>query len=223
MSRKPLSGMEGLGSTDVRAAALVEAQEAVSSAGDSDARTLAQEQAERCGVAGGAPGSSANGKPERAGGAQIDTVEGAVDLQRGGQPTRTARKVQEAGSVPMLFHPRDTFERLKSADEHAAADSRNFGGDVEHEVIAIAEVNVGMATAQEHGAIARRWTTKVMGGRVTLRVSLGFDNASSQARAVKFPHDDLADQEAGERHGVRGQCSASQKAEGDRCLAGRER
>jgi hypothetical protein len=51
-------------------------------------------------------------------------------------------------------------------------------------VIAIAKVDVGVAAAQKHGAVARGRATKVVGGRIPLWISLSFDNAPAQADAV---------------------------------------
>jgi hypothetical protein len=42
----------------------------------------------------------------------------------------------------------------------------------------------------------------VVGGRVALRICLGFDDAAAQALTGEFADDDFADEEAGEGDGI---------------------
>jgi hypothetical protein len=116
--------------------------------------------------------------------------------------------------LAMLLHLGNALEGFEGADEDTAADSGDFGGDVEHEVVAVAEIDVGVAAAQEHGAIARGGSAKVVGGGIALRISLGFYDAAAEAGAGEFADYDFADQEAGEGHGVGGEFSAAEAADG---------
>jgi hypothetical protein len=95
----------------------------------------------------------------------------------------------------MNFHLVLAFQRFQSADEHAPAHAGYFGGDVEHEMVAVAEINVGMAPAQKHRTIARRRPNEVVRRGIASRISLGLDNATAQASSRQLAHDDFADQE----------------------------
>jgi len=96
-----------------------------------------------------------------------------------------------------MLHLLNAVQGLEGADEDAAADSTDFGTNVEHEVVAITEIDVGVAAAQKHGAIARGRTAKVVRGGIALRIGLGFDDAAAEAGAGKFANDDFADEKAG--------------------------
>jgi hypothetical protein len=196
------SGTEAKGTADEGVAALVKAEQAVGGAGDADAAALAEEKP--AGGRGGGVGGGEGGEPEGAGSAEVGAVEGAINAEGSGQAAGAAGEVQEVLGVAVKLHLRDAVDGLKSADEDAAADSGDFGTDVEHEMVAIAEIDVGVAAAEEHGASARGGAAKVVGGGVTLGVSLGFDDAAAEARSGEFADDDFADQEAGQGDGVGG-------------------
>jgi hypothetical protein len=115
----------------------------------------------------------------------------------------------------MLLHLRDAFEGLEGADQDTAADSRDFRADVEHEMVAVAEVDVSVAAPKEHGAIARSGSAEVMSGGIALRVGLGFDDPTAELSASEFPHDNLTDEEAGEGDGVRGELGAAEAPDGN--------
>ena len=105
----------------------------------------------------------------------------------------------------MLLHLGDALEGFEGADQDAAADPGDFGAHVEHEVVAIAEIDVGVAAAKKHGAIARGGSAKVVRGGVALGVSFGFDDATAKAGAGEFADDDFANKKAGQSDGVRGE------------------
>src|SRR5712671_3496200 len=103
-----------------------------------------------------------------------------------------------------MLHLLNTLKRFERTDQNAAADSGDFRANVEHEVVAIAEIDVGVAAAEEHGPIARRWTAKVVRGGIALRIGLGFHDATAEAGSGEFADYDFADEEARQRHGVGG-------------------
>ena len=122
--------------------------------------------------------------------------------------------------MAVLLHLRDALEGFEGPDENAATDSGNFGADIEHEVVAIAEIDVGVAAAKEHGAIARGESAKVVRGGIALRVGFGFDDATAKAGAGELANDNFADQEAGQGDRVRRQLGAAEAADGDGSFAG---
>jgi hypothetical protein len=211
--------VEASRATDERAATLIEAKEAVGGSGDADARALPEDD----GPAGfgRAPAQAADGtEPKRAGSAEIRGIEGAVDAQSGGEASRAAREVEQAGSFTLPLHLRDTLKGLERADQDAAADSDRFRADVEHEVIAIAEIDVGVASAEKHGAIARGGAAKVVSGRIALWVGFCFHDTAAKPGAGEFADDNFADEKAGQRDGVRRQLGAAEAPDGNGSFAG---
>src|SRR5260370_856039 len=100
---------------------------------------------------------------------EVCAVEGAVNAQSGGEAARTAREIEQAGGLAVALHLPDARERFERAEQDAAADSGDFRADVEHEMIAVVEIDVGVATAEKHGAIAGGGAPKGMSGGVGRR------------------------------------------------------
>ena len=92
-----------------------------------------------------------------------------------------------------MLHLFDALQRFKRADEDPAANSGDFRTHVEHEVVPITEIDVGVAAAKKHGAIARSRTAEVVRGGIALRVGFGFHDAATEAEAGEFADDDFAD------------------------------
>jgi hypothetical protein len=102
------------------------------------------------------------------------------------------------------------FERLKRADQHPASHVRELRGDIEHEMIAVGEVDVSVTAAEKHGAVARGGSPKMMGGGIARRIGFGFDDAAHQPATGEFANHDLADEEAGEGDCIRRQLRAAE-------------
>ena len=120
----------------------------------------------------------------------------------------------------MLLHLGDALKGFEGADEDAAADSGDFGAHVEHKVVAIAEIDVGVAAAKEHGAIARGGSAKVVGGGIALRIGFGFDDPAAKSAAGELANHNFADEKAGEGDRVRGELGAAEAADGYGSFAG---
>jgi len=203
MSRKPGSGAEAGWTADEGAAALVKAEKAVGGAGDANAGAFAEQQG-AAGLRRRRARTNNGAQPERAGSTEVGTVERAVDVESRGEASRTAGEIEQAGGLAVMLHLLNAVQGFERADQNAAADSRDFGANVEHEVVAIAEIDVGVAAAQKHGAIARRWAAEVVRGGIALRIGFGFYDAAAEAAAKQFANDDFADEEPRQRDGVRG-------------------
>ena len=211
--------MEGPRAADEKAAARIEAKEAVGGSGDADARAFAEDDGPP--GLGSGPARAADGaEPERAGSAEIRGIERAVDAQSGGEAPRAAREVEQAGGFTMLFHLRDTLKGLECADQDAAADADSFRADVEHEVIAIAEIDVGVASAKKHGAVARGGAAKMVSGGIALWIRLRFHDTAAKPGAGEFADDNFADEKAGQRDSVPRQLGAAEAADGNGSFAG---
>ena len=105
--------------------------------------------------------------------------------------------------MAVLLHLRDALEGFEGPDEDAAADSGDFGADIEHKVVAVAEIDVGVAAGKEHRAIARCGSAKVVRGGIARRVGFGFDDATAKVGAGKLANDNFADKKAGQGDRVR--------------------
>jgi uncharacterized protein len=230
---------------DERATALVKAKEAVCGAGDADARAFAEDyggvgtgsgdrgarsrdRTARNGcptvigaavVAGGGAGGD-RAEPERARGAEVGAIEGAVDAQGGGEASGPAGEVEEARGFAMPLHLGDALEGLEGANQNATADTGDFRANVEHKVVAVAEIDVGVAAAKKHGAVARGRSAKMVRGGIALRIGLGFDDATAKPAAGEFADDNFADEKAGQRDRVRGKFGAAEAPHGNGSFGG---
>ena len=149
-------------------------------------------------------------EPKRSRSAEIDAIDPPVDLECGGQAAGSAGEIEKAGGCSVLLHLLDAIDGFQRADQYAAPYSGNFARDIEHKMIAVAKIDVGMAASQKHRLIARRRPPKVMGGGIARGIGFGFDDAPSHSARRKLANDDLADQEARERDGSGRQFAASQ-------------
>jgi hypothetical protein len=190
------SGVQARSATEESAPAFIEAQEAMCGFRDSDAATDAHAHAaievEVFGV--GMARRSDFAEPQWAGGAEVDAIDPAVDVQSLGQTARAASEVVEFVGAAAALHFGDAFERFECANQDAATYSGRFGAYIEHEVVAIGEVDVGVAGAQEHGRCARSRTAVVVGGRITWWVGFGLYNAAGHSEAGEVANDDLTDE-----------------------------
>ena len=149
-------------------------------------------------------------EPKRSRRTEIDAIDPPVDLEGRGQAAGSAGEVEKAGGRSVLLHLLDAIDGLQRADQDAAPHSGNFAADIEHKVIAIAKIDVGVAASQKHRLGARRWPSKVMRGGIAWGIGFGFDDAPGHSARRKLANDDLADQEARERDGSGRQFAASQ-------------
>jgi hypothetical protein len=207
-------------SADKRAAAFVEAQQTVRGLTDAntgrDAKLVVLSLIGPINAGAGSAGPSSYGaEPKRAGRAKIRAIEPAIDLQGLSQTPGAACQVKQTQDATMDLHLFDAFQGLQGANQDPAADARKLAADIEHKVIAVAEINVGVAATQKHGAGARRWPAKMMGGWVLRGISLGFDDTTGQPIRPKFADDDFANQGASQGNCRDGELATAEAANRD--------
>ena len=209
------SGAEAGGAADEGIAALVEAERLVGSASDADARAYAEIVLPR--GFGGAWNGYSGGRtnPEGARRAEVNGVEAAVNLQSGGQAAGTPGEIENPGGSAVELHLLEALERLEGADQDSAADAGKLAAHVEHKMIAVAEINIGMSAAQEHRTSARSGSAKMMRGWIAGRIRFGLDDATGNSAGGEFADDDLADQEARQCNGACGKLGAMKAANVD--------
>ncbi len=194
---------EALGAADKGIAALVKAKELISGTGNADAD----------GFSDGANGMAGFAQPERAGGAEVEAVVAAIDLKSGGEASGAAGEIEKPGGLAMALHELDAFERFEGADEDCGGDSGRLAHDIEHEVRAIVEKNVGVARREVHRTDARSRAAEVMSGGIAGRIGFRFHNAAAEASRGEIVDDDPSDKEASEIDGVRWKFSAAKAAD----------
>ena len=95
-------------------------------------------------------------EPQRAGPAEVDPVQPAIDLKRFAQPSRAPRQISQARSTPrfrsMIATP--MVGSIALIRTPAPMPSR-LARDVEHERDAIGEIDIGVPALEEKRAVAR--------------------------------------------------------------------
>ncbi len=154
-------------------------------------------------------------QPERAGSAEVEAVVATVDLKSGSEAPGAAGEIEEPGGLAMALHELDAFERFEGTDEDCGGDSGRLAHDIEHEVRAIVEKNVGVAGGEVHRADARSGAAEMMSGGIAGRIGLRFHNAAAEAARGEIVDDNSSDEEASEIDGVRWKLSAAEAADGE--------
>src|ERR1700678_3759738 len=115
----------------------------------------------------------------------------------------------------MALHPLASFERLQAAQEASFADALALAGNIQHVVIAVDEVHVGVATVEKKGFVTRREAAKSVRGCVADDISFRFDDASAQSHMRQIVNQRLADKKTGEFDGLDGKLAAMEAADAD--------
>lgn len=90
------------------------------------------------------------------------------------------------GLLAAAVHVGKAFERLRGADQDGRGNPLRVGDDVEHEVIAVGEVDIRVPRRAEHGLVATRArAVRVAGGVIRGSVGFGFDDAATEVPANK--------------------------------------
>src|SRR5215472_6273272 len=142
-------------------------------------------------------------QPQRTRCRQIHAIVLPCDTHRRRQPSRSARQVQQAFRSAVLLHHRDAIEWLECANQNRRRRPFRFAHHVEHEVIAIVEVHVGVSTRQIHRPNPRRQPAKMMSGRITWRIRFILDDAPAHSSFWQLAHHHFADQVPRQRQRVR--------------------
>ena len=119
----------------------------------------------------------------------------------------------------MALHQCNAFERLDGADENGRGGSFWLADDVEHEMRAVVEEDIGVTGSKIHRADSRSRTAEVVARRIAGRIGFDFYNAGAKTARGEIVHDNLANQEAREFDGVLWKFRALQTTERE-CLAG---
>jgi hypothetical protein len=199
ISATPRREEETLRAADKGVSTLIEPEELIGGAGNPDAHSFSDRP----------DGMADFAQPERAGSAKVEAIVAAVDLEGGGEASGPACEIENSSGLAMALHEFDAFERLEGADKDRGGDSGGLADDIEHEVRAVIEKDVGVAGREIHRANARSWPAEVMSGRIARRIGLCFHDATAEAARREIVHDDFPDEEASELDGVMRKFGAS--------------
>jgi len=158
-----------LGTADERVASLVEAEELIGRPRDADSNGFADEPG----------GMLRRAEPQCAGSAKVEAVVAAVDLKSGGKTAGASRKIENPCGLAVLLHECDAIERFKRADEDSCSGPGRFADNIEHEVRAVVEENVGVTGGQIHRANTRRGSSEMMACGIAGRICFRFYNAAA--------------------------------------------
>ena len=135
-------------------------------------------------------------KPKRALRAEVSAVVAAPDLECGSKAPRAAREIEKPVALAVALHKLDALERFERSDENGRGDSGALAHDIEHEVRAIIEKNIGVARGEIHRANTRSRAAKVMSGGVARRIGFRFHDAPAEAAPGEIVDDNFPDEEA---------------------------
>jgi len=155
-------------------------------------------------------GMVAFAEPKRAPGAEVKTVVTAVDLKRGGKAAGTAGEIKRPSGLAVLAHYLQPIQWFERPDEYGRGDSSRLAHDIEHEVRAVVEKNVGMARRKIHRTNARSRATEMMSGGIAGRIGFRFDDAAAEAASGEVADDNFSDEEARQLDGISRKFSAKE-------------
>jgi len=136
----------------------------------------------------------------------------AVYLKGGGKPSGAASKIKRPSGLAMALHEFDAIEGFERADENRCGDSSGLTHDIQHEVRAVIEKNVGVAGSEIHRANARSRAPEMVPGRIAGRIRFRFHDAAAQPARRKIVDDDFSNKKAGELDSVRRKGGATKGA-----------
>ena len=158
-------------------------------------------------------GMVAFAEPKRTLGAEVKTIVTAVDLKRGGKAAGTAGEIKKPSGLAVLAHDLEAIKWFERPDEYGRGDSSRLAHDVEHEVRAVVEKNVGMAGRKIHRANARSGAAEMMSGGIAGRIGFCFDDAAAETAGGEFADDDFSDEEARQLDGISRKFSPTESAD----------
>jgi len=178
--------VEALGAADEGTAEFVETEDTIGVFCDADADAFA----DWAGLA------DCRAQPERAFAAdQVQSIELAVYAKCGSYPPGPSRQIEYLVCVAGALHEVYAFERLDGANQYPRANSLLATRNIQHEMISVTKINVGVAALEEKRFVARGEAAEGMGGSVANEIGFRFDDSSTEAALWDFVHERFADEE----------------------------
>jgi len=138
-----------------------------------------------------------------------------IDLKSGREAPGAAGEIEKPGGLAVALHELEALQRFEGPNEDRRGGSHGLAHDIEHEVCAIVEKNVGVAMGEIHRTNARSRAAEVMSGGITGRIGFRFHDAAAEASRGEIVDDDSSDKEASETDSVGGKVGAAETANGE--------
>src|SRR5215813_1420462 len=119
------------------------------------------------------------------------TVMGIRDRQRLAQPSRSGAKKPFVMDATAATHDREALSRHQGANQDRAGAALRFADEIDAPVDAIGAVDIHMAWRSEHHSIAGGRSPKAVRRRVSVVISLNFDDRSADAVGKKYCADQI--------------------------------
>jgi hypothetical protein len=130
-------------------------------------------------------------------GAQINTIEPAVNAQRLAQFRGAVGQVARYCDRPFLLHEHFAMHRLKCPDQHRFRYAGGTAHGIDAEVITVNQVHVAVAGRAEHDSISGSWSRRPVTGRVVAEVGFRFDDDAGAWSVGGVAHQPMAEQRRG--------------------------
>jgi len=196
---------KAFGTANEGIATLVEAKELIGGASNADAD----------GFPDGPDGMACFAQPERSGGAEVEAVVAAVDLKSGGEASGSTREIKKPGGPAVALQELDAIQGFEGANEDCGGGSGRLAHDIEHEVRAIVEENIGMTGAEIHRTDARSRAAEMMSGGIARRIRFRFHDTAAEAARREIVDDDFSDEETSEPDSFGRKFGAAKAADGE--------
>ena len=115
--------------------------------------------------------------------------------------------------LAVALHKLDALERFERSDENGRGDSGALAHNIEHEVRAIIEKNIGVARGEIHRANTRSRSAKVMSGGIAGRIGFRFHDAPAETARGEIVDDNFSDEEVRQLDGISRKLSATETAD----------
>lgn len=159
-------------------------------------------------------GPQRRSKPEGPPRGEVDSIEAPVNSKCRCEPSRSAREIFQIPRPPVILHQFDPLDWLDSPDEHSFARAVVPSRNIQHEMIAVCEIDIRMAAFKIKRKIARSGPAKCVCCGIPGKVSLRLHNAPGKPASRKLAHKRLADQKTRERLRVERKLQAAKPANG---------
>lgn len=135
--------------------------------------------------------------------AQVNAIQPAIDAERLAKFGRATGQITKFADRSLMAHERFPEQRFDRSHQHGLGDAGGAADGIDAKMVAINEVNVGVAGWSEHDAIPRRRTRCGMASRISGQVSFSLDDWPSRGTHGCVANEEMPQQERGNNFGRR--------------------
>jgi len=134
----------------------------------------------------------------------------AVDLECGGEASGAPREIKKSTGLAVFLHEFEALERFDCTDQDRGSCSGRLAHNIQHEVRAVIEKNVGVTGREIHRTDSRSRAAEVMSRGITGRIGLRLHDAPAEASGGEIVDDNFSDKETSEFDSVRWKLATTQ-------------